>query len=273
MKNIKFYISLMTVLLFVTSCFKSEEEQMQDFQEGATLANVTPVSTVYIISDLENSSTAFTIDVEGEFQEIIVYANHIRTNTIGIIATYTEVPSDTVRLSTADVLEPLGMSLSDLESTDEIYININVVTPSGLEAGSGTSAYKTVVACPSDIAGTYNVLASGSSTDPGPSADENPISGFEYQVTLTAINGYQYTISDFSGGLFTLWYDIYNLSGDYPGTIQDLCGALSYTGTSGPFGSPIAGSGSYDKETGVIKLSGEATAWGDVWTLTLTPVE
>ncbi|WP_133250002.1 hypothetical protein [Marinifilum breve] len=128
------------------------------------------------------------------------------------------------------------------------------------------------VACASNIDGVYDCVANGTSTDPGPSPSENPAVNFTSTITLTPTeaNGV-YTISDFSGGLFTFWYDIYGLAGDYPGTIKDVCGDISYTATTGPFGSPISGTGSVDESTGVITLTGLADDWGDTWTLVLTP--
>jgi hypothetical protein len=128
------------------------------------------------------------------------------------------------------------------------------------------------VACASNIEGVYDCVANGTSTDPGPSASENPAVDFVSTVTLTPTdaNGV-YTISDFSGGLFTHWYDIYGLEGEYSGLVKDVCGDLSYTSTVGPFGSPISGAGSIDEGTGVITIDGLADSWGDVWTLVLTP--
>lgn len=130
------------------------------------------------------------------------------------------------------------------------------------------------VPCPSSLEGTYTVVANGASTDGGPSPDENPAVNFTSEVTLEKSgNFFTYTISDFSGGLYTLWYDIYGYPDAWPGEIQDICGEISYVNTVEFFGSPISGGGSVDPATGVITISGIADLWEDTWTLVLTPKE
>jgi hypothetical protein len=271
MKKIFRYFSIFVLLIIAASCFKTEDEQMQSFKEGAVLATVTPINTVYIVTDLENSYASFAFDtVEGNFSEIIVNANHRRLNKSGIIKTYTAIPEGEIKYSASEIATALGLTLDSLESTDEIVFSISIKSTDGIEASSSGSSFKTIVACPSDLAGTYSCVASGSSTDTGPTSDENPISGFAHVVTLTALNAYQYEISDFSGGLYFLWYDIYGIEGDLPGTIQDICGTISYTNTVEPFGTDVTGSGSVDPATGVIKLGG-SNGYGDTWNLTLTP--
>tara|TARA_R100001369_G_scaffold92921_1_gene141489 strand:+ start:9172 stop:10065 length:894 start_codon:yes stop_codon:yes gene_type:complete len=94
------------------------------------------------------------------------------------------------------------------------------------------------VACSSNLGGTYTVLSSGSSTDSGPTPDENPIVDYPYTVVLTDNGGGNYTISDGFAGLYLLWYDIYGISSEYPGNFTDICGELS--GTWGePFGTDV----------------------------------
>lgn len=92
------------------------------------------------------------------------------------------------------------------------------------------------VSCPSDLGGTYSVVTSGASTDPGPTPDENPISDFLTTVTITDNGGGNYTMSDAYGGLYLLWYDIYGItSSDTVGTFTDVCGTISSTFDPGNF--------------------------------------
>jgi hypothetical protein len=274
MKKIFRYFSIFVLLTVAASCFKTEDEQMQSFKEGAVLATVTPISTVYIISDLENSYASFAFDtIEGDYSDIIVNVNHRRLNISGIVATYTIVPEGEIIYTASEIVSALSLTLDSLESTDEIVFSIAIKSTSGVEASSPSSSFKTIVACPSNIAGTYSVVASGSSTDPYLTSDESIISGFESEVTLTAINAYQYEISDFSCGLYYLWYNIlYGVEeGDSPGTIQDICGEISFFNTYDLWGAQIYCGGSVNPEIGVIKLSAE-NDYGDIWNLTLTPV-
>jgi len=104
-----------------------------------------------------------------------------------------------------------------------------------------------VVSCPSDLAGTYTVLSSGSSTDSGPTPDENPIVDYPYTVVLTDNGGGNYTVSDGFAGLYILWYDIYGISGETPGNFTDICGELS--GTWGePFGTDVTVTGTVNPD-------------------------
>lgn len=103
------------------------------------------------------------------------------------------------------------------------------------------------VACSSDLGGTYTVLSSGSSTDPGPAPDINPIVDYPYTVVLTDNGGGNYTISDGFAGLYLLWYDIYGITGETPGNFTDICGELS--GTWGePFGTDVTLTGTVNPD-------------------------
>jgi len=121
------------------------------------------------------------------------------------------------------------------------------------------------------LAGTYSCISNGKSTDDGPTPEENPAIDYNYEITLieAGSNGV-YEISDFSGGLYELWYDIYGINGDTPGTINDVCNSISYTNTKGPFGSSINGGGSVDPLTGIITIDGD-NEFGDNWNLVLIP--
>lgn len=125
------------------------------------------------------------------------------------------------------------------------------------------------VSCPSDLGGTYTALSSGASTDSGPTPDENPISNYPYNITLTDNGGGSYTLSDAFGGLYILWYDIYGLTFEVPGDITDVCGTLSGSFTD-PFGANVT-------IDGVVNGDGTITyTWvndfGDTGTTTLTKV-
>ncbi len=273
MKKLKIFITIMLLPALFVSCFDKEEDVLDPYgKKGAVIPIIESIgSSFYDLQDLDNSFVAFTVNLnEGEkADEIIVQGSYNGDYKRVEVYKGTEFPA-AIQISADDITEKLGISKESLELGD--VFNYEVLISKGGELTRSTVVLNASVACESDLTGTYNCVANGQSTDSGPGPDENPAVDFETVVTLTEgdVNGI-YTISDFSGGLFTLWYDIYGLSGEYPGTLQDVCGGLSYINTEGPFGSPISGTGSVDPITGVITINGTADSWGDTWNLVLTP--
>lgn len=120
--------------------------------------------------------------------------------------------------------------------------------------------------CESNLAGTYNTLASGF-TGNGSGGTNQAYNNLPYTVTLTAtaVPGV-YMISDMSFGLYPLGY------GDTApqGRIEDLCNNLSDLGDVDQYDDPFTMSGTVDTTTGVITLSWSNT-WGDRGNVVLTP--
>ena len=124
--------------------------------------------------------------------------------------------------------------------------------------------------CPSDpslIVGTYDCITQGVSTDgdtPTPVAVD-----LAHVVTISETDreGY-YEITDFSIGCYFYWYDVYGITGDLPGTIQDICGVYQYVETVGPFGAPQWASVIIHGD-GTISIDG-INGWGDTWISELT---
>lgn len=261
---------LCALLILIVSCDDTNENLVGQRGEAVSPNIESITSSFFDLSDLDNAFVEFVVNAEFPSEVSKVYIKVDYNGNSIELEPYTSLPA-TVRLTASEVTAALGVNMDNLELGDVFSFQVLVENLNGLKTLSNVVINATV-ACQSTLDGTYSCVANGTSTDSGPGADENPAVDFVSTITLTSgdVNG-EYTISDFSGGLFTLWYDIYGLSGDYPGKIKDVCGDLSYISTKGPFGSPISGTGSVDDETGVITLTGLADAWGDTWTLVLTP--
>lgn len=125
------------------------------------------------------------------------------------------------------------------------------------------------ITCPSDLAGTYSYVSSGTSTDPC-CPNRVDLTG---TVTITVgVDDITYGISDYSMGLYDAWYGpAYNLApGSTPGNIQDVCGTISLLTASEAYGNTLTGTGTIDATTGVISYVW-SNGWGDEGTATLTP--
>jgi hypothetical protein len=267
MKKILF--SAITLSLLLTGCFKDEDEIRQAYKE-AVMPVITAIHTSFFdLADIQNAYVEFVVDFETPAKSITIeetFNGYKKT-----LGTYTSFPA-TVKITAAEAVASIpDVTLESLKLGDSFLFDIVAEANNGVKSRSNILVNASV-ACKSSLAGAYDVVANGESTDPGPTPDENPAVNYAYEVTLTetGTNGI-YSISDFSGGLYPLWYDIYGLTpNDCGGTIQDICGSISYINTFEPFGSPIEGTGSVDPETGVITLEGTATAWGDTWILVMT---
>lgn len=298
MKKIKLIFTALALVLLIASCEKDGGDSVLNL-DIAAVPNITKVAdtdafiNLIAINNDEQISISFTVDeAQGDVESMDVVLFYIKgtnvqkatfaSNVTTFPATYTLSQTDLINtfdgLNTAADFE-LGNQLivtTELKLKDGRVIKImndNGTRSYGADVAN-SPLYKVVqvynVACPSDLGGTYNVISSGSSTDSGPTADENPITNYPYTVTITDNGGGNYTISDAFGGLYILWYDIYGITGDEEGTFDDVCGTISGEFPE-PFGTNVIYTGNVDSETGVITIDW-INGYDDEGTMVLTKV-
>ncbi len=188
-----------------------------------------------------------------------------------------------VTVTGAELASALGLTADDLKGGGQFDVAGTVTTVDGAVFRSTNSSaavngsafrgffdYTLFIVCPSDLAGTYTYATQGSSTDPCCPGTVT----VDGEVTLTDNGGGEYTISDWSGGLYVAWYGPdggnYGIDAPVEGVIKDACNVMSFVTDSEPFGEWLKGSGRVDAETGVITLTWE-NGWGDKGESTLTP--
>lgn len=121
------------------------------------------------------------------------------------------------------------------------------------------------VVCQSAIEGNYTATATGTSTDPCCPGTVTTTR----TVTLTKTGDGKYTISDYSGGLYLEWYDVYGIeaSTDLSTTIFDVCGKFVMNRFTEYYGEWFEGSGTINDD-GTITYTW-ANGYGDKGTVTL----
>jgi hypothetical protein len=127
------------------------------------------------------------------------------------------------------------------------------------------------IVCASDLAGTYNAVSGGTSTDGG--AAVNPAVDVESVITLTATETPgEYTIDKSTGKVFDAWYlgVYYGDPTDVAGVLKDACGSITLDSYESPFGDPITESSGSVDENGVITFTA-VNGYGDEWTVVMTP--
>ena len=259
------------LVMFLFSC-------VDDYQDAnpPRLLDAPAVSSVTAVDDLilDGESTQITIDVvdcpagidsiayqiEDENGDpigtlTIDNFNEVRGQTKGeIIATYTSE-------SQIAVVVTLTFTVYDLQYRDGEEVRKSSVPQSAVVE----------VVCASDLAGTYDAVTSGTSTDGG--ANNNPASGIQAVVTLTATDTPgQYIIDKSTGKVFDAWYlgVYYGDPVDVEGILKDACGSITLESYDSPFGDPIIESSGSVAGNGVITFTA-MNAYGDEWTVILTP--
>ena len=225
-----------------------------------------------------SNSRAYAVeqDGSGSFDVTIYTANDTgsdRTFNINVEGSSTADPSSYEVPATVTVLANSNEASFTVDVTDTNISNSGetlVLNLSGNGAYTGESLEINLTRnCPSELAGTYDVLSSGSSTDGAPV--NNPVVDFSYQVTLAKTGEHTYTVSDIFAGVYIEWYcDAYGYCTETPATITDVCGNLSGSFTDG-FDSAvtITGTNNYD---GTLTITWE-NAYGDTATATYTLVQ
>lgn len=129
--------------------------------------------------------------------------------------------------------------------------------------------FRGAVVCPSDpnvIVGTYTSVTSSTFPD-----FADPVVDLTKTITITATEdeGF-YAISDFTFGTYDHFYAAVGWCayGDWPGTIQDVCGSFFMVDTFDPWGEVGFGVFTFNGD-GTITVEG-GTNYGEVWTAVLT---
>jgi hypothetical protein len=127
------------------------------------------------------------------------------------------------------------------------------------------------VVCASDLAGTYNAVSGGTSTDGD--AAINPAVDIQSVITLTATSTPgEYAIDKSTGKVMDAWYlgVYYGEARDIAGVIKDACGSITLDSYEGPWGEGIVESSGSIDASGVITFTA-MNEFGDEWTVVMTP--
>lgn len=264
-------INLLFIVLaaMLSGCLKSDFESY-DFVDNAfdvkgAIVSVDEVGQgFYNLNDINSAFVDFSISTKGESaSEVKVYKSF---NGGDKVLHTTVNPPATLNIPIDAAIEGLGVAKDDLAVGDVISYSFEPVTASGSNLSGAT--FDAVLSCPSTLAGTYMGETSGQSTDdccPGTVSASK-------EVTLTDDGNGNYTISDFSAGLYFEWYEVYGITADYDlsGGITDVCSKISGEFPE-PFGTNVTiTSGSVDPSTGAITYTW-VNGYDDTATVTLTP--
>ncbi|GLR19225.1 hypothetical protein [Portibacter lacus] len=279
MKNF-LYIGLL-FSLFIVSC---ELEDVDVYPVEAYTDVETENETVVL--GKTGTNVSFVKEETGQtktFNVIVGLAGKPRTTPVNFTLSSAEsddLPLDAISYSTTGTIEagklianvPVTVELDKLAEATPQKMSLKLVSSDGDFTNFAPVTYTLTVICPSNIAtGTYTSTATGTSTD-GCCPDVTTV---ESTVTITAVSEGNYSISDFSAGIYLEWYDVYGITPDFQtdgrlsADFGDICNNLSGTFTE-PFGTASSLTGSYDPATGVITYSW-ITGYDDKATVVLTP--
>lgn len=278
MKNF-IYILFIGIGIFITSCDEAGLDKLfdEDFIELDAATTVTGDRTYSYLRENDGQGVASGFMVNLGARQKSTPVNY--TFSIDPASTAIENLHYTVQGTSGTI--PANSNVAELPITilddninpGEVLSIIVTLTNADITVHPeyNKAAHLIQVTCPSDLAGTYSAATTGTSTDgccPGEVTTTST-------VTLTDLGGGSYLISDWSGGIYFAWYEIYGITaafvngGGLNGNITDVCGTIS--GSFGePFGTGITLTGSVNEASGVITYSW-VNGYDDQATVVLTP--
>jgi len=271
MNHIKYILLTLVIVSFtVTSCSKDHRELIEPQNEiyGAALPVISnQVGSIFDLLDLDNSKVGFTVGGEGEATVNSVTLKKRFNGGDEVDHATVNGSSANFEITAADAVQGLGIGVNDLKIGDVFEFLILLNTDKGTFRSNRNLAVR--VSCSSNIGGTYGTVTSGVSTD---DCCLDPVESFAGTVTLEDNGGGEYTLSDYSGGLYLEWYGVYGVTAesDVSVTLVDICNELSFAGGSTElFSESLTASGSRAADTGIITLEC-SNGYGDTWTMVLT---
>jgi len=303
------YFCLGAVVLF-TACEDKETpyNEFEDLTKGAIPRLVSAPSGIFDFFNPDDSQISFEVEFydENEGRNVASYAwdvsyaddstsagpvNLLTLNKGDFQTNSAGLPGANITFRLNDVLSALGLSIDDVDGGNNFSFSATLTKDDGsVFTGANTSPnlkgqpafnaffnFNQPLVCPSDLGGSYVATSEGESTDgccAGTFMSDGRI------ITLTDLGGGNYTISDWSGGLYLAWYgpdagnygitEAFIEGGGMSTTIIDACNTISIAEFSEPFGAAASAGGSLDPDTGIITYTFE-NGFGDVGRVTLTP--
>lgn len=148
----------------------------------------------------------------------------------------------TIAPNTSFIDVPIEILTGNLESdeTPDLILRILDAGPTKISANYNTVIVEIRLACPSDLAGSYSTVNTGTGGT------------INSEVVITEIEPFTYRISDITGGVYSQLYD----GQDNPAIFTELCGVISITDQPDVvFGSPgFNGTGRVNAD-GTIRIS------------------
>jgi hypothetical protein len=117
-------------------------------------------------------------------------------------------------------------AIPDLTTTT-IALNLDGVDGATIDNVRTSFALDIFKKCDSELAGTYDVLSTGESTDGGtgfPTVDDFP---YVVEITKNPDSDIEYFISDGVAGVYIEWYTVYGYTFETEGNFTDVCQSLS----------------------------------------------
>lgn len=265
--NILLFVFAFSVIS-LSSCYDDHEDYFSDYSLGAIVqvGNLSPGFFDFI--EPEDANIAFDVTLQensSAVDQVIIYKSY--NNGVPVeFQSINTFPSN-FNVSLAEAAEGL-VDFEEIQIGDVFGFTFRSQLNDGRVVTSASSV-NAVVSCESEIAGIYDGVASGQSTD---GCCPDPVSGIEKEIIITSTGDGTYTLSDFSGGLYFEWYEVYGITEDFNLSIniRDVCNEISIFNSREPFGTDVTGGGSVDPETGVITLNW-TNGFDDIGTLVLTP--
>ncbi|GIZ07374.1 hypothetical protein [Flavobacterium sp. UMI-01] len=275
MKNIKALFKFILLSMLLIACENDGGDSKLAFDTGA-VPNIqkTQTSDSFInLVELNNDQTIkleLNIDIALgaiEAMDIVGFYTDATTTYKAILKTDQTTFPFTLSLTAEDLINafPNLSSRDDFKIGDKLIISANVKLKDGriykiyddngepnfsqdvANANQYSVGQTYLVSCPSDLAGIYDVVSTGETTDPFVAPSKVSATNFPYTVTITDTGGGNYTMSDAFGGLYLYWYDIYGITTPYEGKFTDVCGTLSGKFEE-PFGTQVTLTGTVNSD-------------------------
>lgn len=258
--------SLYVVFLLCFGC-SSETSDYYDYTQSSSIVAKSLAGFINLQTlDSENVNVDIKKDSELDISKVNIFGSfglngaQVKLGEIsGGSGTYSE--------SVLSILSKLSVNPDSVKVGDNIFLYFDMENANGTARDQNTVVLP--FSCPSDLAGVYNSVTTGSSTDDCCKAE--PTVNFTSVVTLTKLSDGKYQLSDFSAGLYFHWYVVYGISSteQSPGKIQDICGDVSIFDTTEPFGTEVTGGGTIDLVAKTITYTW-TNGYGDSGTVVLT---
>lgn len=273
MKNIWLFSFLCIVALLSDACLEDSGELADTANIDAATLTVNPGGTVVrgvtqqitfpvVLTTMSDPGLVQSVDVILNFNGMNNTVEHMK------VLTLTNLPAE-VTFTLDELLSQAGLTVDQLNARDSWTYSYMLNNATGNPWKILQETRFTYI-CPSSLAGAYRAVSSGTSTD---DCCLTPVDNITATVQLTETGPGVYELSDFTGGLYLEWYDVYGITRpeDSPGNLEHICGEVRLVQTVEPFGTAVSGTGTYNDVTGEITYSWQ-NGYGDTGTVTLTPL-